>query len=500
MADEVNAASEKRIIEGLAGKVVEVKKPFSVHYSVYYHAPVIGGNEIVAEPGTRFKIEGLSGDDAYNCSAVDREFEKAAEKAELKKVKPFIRAKFGYIEGFKVPFSALEDGTVEIVNVVEIGEPQDESDEDTESDEEDYFDEEEEEDEEEFTEPAYGYPDGYASGTPRGEYCVIDLSPSAEGGGGPLKYPVSFMDKMPEGGWTDEYKTTKIVLKLIKGGEFMMGTEKDEEIRAVNPPHKVKLPNDFYMGVFPVTRRQCEIIFGSCTPASKWPEDDDGKHPVYGVPYTEIRGYVRGCGWPENAGVDYCSFLLALRVSSGIMNLDLPTAAQWEYACKAGAGEMEEDDLKGTAWFNDNSGGRVHPVGMLRPNRWGLYDMLGNVWEWCLDWYGRVTPEVWDESDTFTAPAGVLPLFPSRRMLFPFMSPSGGYAREIRGGGWNTDARNCHASSRASSGPSRGYDFVGFRLSFTLGAERSDTSLMPEKKPAGKFAPFYATFGKWQGV
>ena len=344
--------------EEMVGKVVEVKKPFSVHYSVYYYAPVLGGNEIVAEPGTRFKIEGMYGDDTYECSAVDREFEKQAEKTELKKVKPFIRAKFGHIEGFSVPFSALEDGTVEIVDDAEIDEPQDGVDEEAESEEEeegDWFDEEGEEEEEELPEAVYGYPEGYALGAPRGEYCVIDLLPSDDDGDS-IKYPVSFMDKIPEGGWTDEYKTTKIVLKLIKGGEFMMGTEKDEEIRNVNPPHRVKLPNDFYMGVFPVTRRQYEII-GEFTLDSKWKEKDDGKQPVYDVPYDEIRGYMDGCGWPEYADVDHDSFMGALRVRSGILNLDLPTAAQWEYACKAGAGELEEDDLKGTAWFEDNSGG-----------------------------------------------------------------------------------------------------------------------------------------------
>ncbi len=150
------------------------------------------------------------------------------------------------------------------------------------------------------------------------------------------------------------------------------------------------------------------------------------------------------------------------------MNLDLPTAAQWEYACKAGTDEMEDDDLKEIAWFDENSGGRVHPVGLLRTNKWGLYAMLGNVCEWCLDWYGCGQTGIEDENEPVTAPAGVMPVFQNRRMIFPFMAPSGGNAREIRGGGWNTDARNCHASSRASSGPSRRYYFVVFRLSFPL--------------------------------
>jgi len=75
--------------EAMFGKTVEVKKPFSIYYSVCYYAPFSGGNEIEAEPGTRFKIVGAWGEDAYECSAEDRAFEKKAEKAELKKVKPF---------------------------------------------------------------------------------------------------------------------------------------------------------------------------------------------------------------------------------------------------------------------------------------------------------------------------------------------------------------------------------------------------------------------------
>ena len=137
---EIKTEKERKLEmthEEMIGKVVEVKKPFSVYYSVYYYAPFSGGNEIVAKPGTRFKIKGVWGEDAYECSAEDREFEKEAEKAELKKVKPFpfIRMKFGHIDGFKLPVALLEDGTVEILSAAEIDKPQDGVEEETENEE-----------------------------------------------------------------------------------------------------------------------------------------------------------------------------------------------------------------------------------------------------------------------------------------------------------------------------------------------------------------------------
>ncbi len=468
------------INQDMFGKEVEVRKPFPIHYSVYYFAPFSGGNIIVAEAGTRFRIKGAWGEDAYDCDAVDRAFEKAAEKAELKSVTPYVRSKFGKIEGFRIPISALDDGTVGIVEPppADVSSPNESEEvstdeEDEESDEEFAEEEEEESEEESGDERAFGYPEGYAVGVAHGAYCVIDLasSPRSEHGngasqndGGKIKYSVSYMDEPPEGGWTEEYKTTKIVLKLVKGGAFTMGTDTDADIREVNPPHNVELPNDFYIGVFPVTQRQYELVTG-CNPSANDADGSAATCPVENVCYNTIRGSVRGFNWPEYSDVDEDSFLGILRARSGITNIDIPTAAQWEYACKAGetdASAAETGNGEVRFWFDGNGNGTTHPVGLLKPNAWGLYDMLGNVWEWCLDWYGDYC-----EEGPVQSPSGIIPAFPRLTTPISFMfTPR--KAREIKGGGWNTPGYACNASSRGLSGASRAYGFVGFRLSITL--------------------------------
>jgi formylglycine-generating enzyme required for sulfatase activity len=109
----------------------------------------------------------------------------------------------------------------------------------------------------------------------------------------------------------------------------------------------------------------------------------------------------------------------------------LPTEAEWQYACKAGTSGYRYGEIDDIAWHVGNSGGRIHDVGGKAPNRWGLYDMLGNVWEWCWDLYDE---EVY------------------------------GSYRIFRGGGWAESMRGCGASVRRHSHPSFAVDDLGFRL------------------------------------
>ncbi|MEN3263874.1 MAG: hypothetical protein V7646_768 [Pseudonocardia sp.] len=113
----------------------------------------------------------------------------------------------------------------------------------------------------------------------------------------------------------------------------------------------------------------------------------------------------------------------------------LPTEAEWQYACKAGTSGYRYGEIDDIAWYADNSGGRIHDVGAKAPNPWGLYDMLGNVWEWCWDLYDE---EVY------------------------------GSYRIFRGGGWAESTRGCGASVRRRSHPSFAIDDLGFRLSRTV--------------------------------
>lgn len=455
-------------VDNIVGKVVETKKTFPVQYSAYYFAPLSGGGTIEVQPGIKFRITGMAGDGTYACEALDDKFVRTTEKAELKSVKPFIRARFGHIDGFYLPVTSLEDGTVEIVDWVEPNtaeaSSEDDEDEDDEcywgEDDECYGGEEEEERDESGEELICGYPNGYAVGEPHDTYCVIDLL-ATDGGN-----PVSYLHEVPEGGWTDEYKTTKIVLKLIKGGEFTMGNGEKESVKQVNPPHSVNLPNDFYMGIFPVTKKQFDLVVGGLSNDDGTLDAVSAACPMDNVSYDDIRGHMNGFNWPEYSEVDGGSFLGSLRRRCGIKNIDIPTAAQWEYACRAnGTSQQNADDMVKLAWSEENSEGQSHPVGQLQPNAWGLYDMLGNVWEWCLDWYGHNTGAT---GSTLVSPAGIMPEFSGQASIFPFMAPSGQHAREMRGGGWNVPALACDASTRGSSGPSRGYDFAGFRLSITL--------------------------------
>ncbi len=235
------------------------------------------------------------------------------------------------------------------------------------------------------------------SGTPL--YMVVDLS-----AGYSLAYPaypVTYLDREPEGGWTDEYKTTKMALRLIKPGVFVMGSPTDELGReaACESQHQVTITQPFYIGIFEVTQKQWELVM-STTPATY----KGDMRPVEHVSYNDIRGATLGAQWPASNSVDPNSFMGRLRARSPMV-FDLPTEAQWEYACRAGtstalnsgknltaAGQCPNMAEVGRYNLNqsDGKGGYTEwstTVGSYLPNVWGLYDMHGNVCEWCLDWF-----------------------------------------------------------------------------------------------------------------
>ena len=138
-------------------------------------------------------------------------------------------------------------------------------------------------------------------------------------------------------------------------------------------------------------------------------------------------------------------FIRQLNQRAGGVQYRLPTEAEWEYASRAGASGRPFSPFSNrdaAAWHSGNSGDSPHPVGQKRPNAWGLHDMLGNVWEWVQNWYGRYP------GGTTTDPLG----------------PSSGSKRVGRGGGWSDPAEQCRVSFRSHASPGFRSDFLGFRL------------------------------------
>lgn len=259
-------------------------------------------------------------------------------------------------------------------------------------------------------------------------------------------------------------KTDKLVLRRIPAGPFSMGGK------------AVKHTKDYYAGVFEVTQRQWSLITGS---HNAYFTVEGATRPVENVSYDTIRGAtndaVMTIDWPTTGpAVSPSSFLWKFRQKTRLSGIDLPTEAQWEYACRAGTTTYYHDGLGGvpnsvsneqinvlgryrwnggyywtgeiwtpaTKTLGPTNGTAI--VGSYRPNAWGLYDTHGNVWEWCLDWYGS---------------------------LFGGSDPTGGAtgSDRIRRGGSHYDETYWNFSmSRTSLVPSRGDSSMGLRLVKTL--------------------------------
>ena len=293
-------------------------------------------------------------------------------------------------------------------------------------------------------------------------YLVIDLG----AGSAAESYPVAYLWAPPAGGWTAEHKTTKLVLRRLPktNPSFTMGSPAGElgRVSDLETQHEVILTQDFYIGVFEITQTQWNLVMGT------WPsffnnESVRAARPVERVSYDDIRGSSSGAGWPTSSEVDAGSFMGRLRQKTGLTTLDLPTEAQWEYACRAGTRTALNNGTDLTAVWQDanlalvgryggNGGAESLPdcdlangtaaAGTYLPNAWGLYDMHGNVCEWCLDRLAMYPP------GTVSDPPG----------------PDGGPNRVLRGGRWDDDAAGCRAAARNWATPDFGFRRNGFRL------------------------------------
>jgi formylglycine-generating enzyme required for sulfatase activity/serine/threonine protein kinase len=253
-----------------------------------------------------------------------------------------------------------------------------------------------------------------------------------------------------------------MTLKLIPAGEFLMGSP-DNDGDADNdekPLHRVRITRPFYLGVYEVTQAKYEAVMGNNP--SYFSANGGGKNSVVGQ--STDRHPVEGVSWLD--AVKFCDKLSEMEGRPAFYEIDgekvrvpdwnrsgyrLPTEAEWEYACRANAPTVTRysfgDDVASLgefAWFDGNSGGRTHPVGEKRPNGLGLFDMHGNVWEWCWDGYGEGYYKQSGEDD----PRGL----------------AGAPIRVRRGGGWNRDPRFARSASRGKFGMGGPGHYRGFRL------------------------------------
>lgn len=212
----------------------------------------------------------------------------------------------------------------------------------------------------------------------------------------------------------------------VEGGTFTMGATSEQGSEAEsdeNPVHQVTL-SSFSIGKFEVTQEEWEAVMGSNPSYFK-----GKKLPVEKVSWNDCQEFIR-----------------KLNQLTG-KHFRLPTEAEWEYAARGGNKSRGYkyaggSDIGSVAWYDGNSGSKTHEVGQKQPNELGLYDMSGNVWEWCQDWYGKYS------KTSQTNPTG----------------SSSGSRRVFRGGGWDYVARRCRVAYRCYSSPDFRVDDLGFRL------------------------------------
>ncbi|HOD27131.1 MAG TPA: SUMF1/EgtB/PvdO family nonheme iron enzyme [Bacteroidales bacterium] len=214
---------------------------------------------------------------------------------------------------------------------------------------------------------------------------------------------------------------------FVKGGTFRMGATSEQGYNVYNdekPAHSVTL-SDYYIGKYEVTQAQWEAVMGNNPSNFK----RDPNRPVEQVSWNDVQEYITKLN--QLTGKTY----------------RLPTEAEWEYAARGGSSSRGykysgSNTLSDVAWYDDNSNDETHPVGTKNPNELGIYDMSGNVYEWCSDWYGAYS------SNSQTNPQG----------------PSEGSGRVGRGGGWDGGAGLCRVSIRYGERADDRSSVLGFRL------------------------------------
>ena len=239
----------------------------------------------------------------------------------------------------------------------------------------------------------------------------------------------------------------------IAGGSFIMG----DKTQVDAPPHEVAV-SSFYMDKYPVTQEQYQKAMGANP--SRWKA---ARNPVEQVRWSDAVKFCNRRSELEN--LQPCYDLKTWKCDFGANGYRLPTEAEWEYACRAGTPTAyffgdDPSKLGEYAWFEKNSGRRAQPVGQKLPNAWGLYDICGNVWQWCNDFYKVDYYQEAPHQD----PKG----------------PNAGQTKVVRGGAWRFGADTCRSGYRYNENPGYadvcfGYDIYGFRCVRAAGAAGAPT-------------------------
>ena len=218
----------------------------------------------------------------------------------------------------------------------------------------------------------------------------------------------------------------------IPAGTFLMGSPDNDSqaYKDEKPQHQVTITQPFYIGKYPITQEQYEAIMGNNPSYFK----NGGKYPVEYVSWNDAQ--------------EFCQKLSKLTGKT----YRLPTEAEWEYAARAGNQSSyyygdDENQLGDYAWYEENSNNQTYPVGQKKPNKWGLYDMLGNVWEWCED----------DRHDNYNGA-------PTDGKVWIDNNCSQSEYRIRRGGSWFDDSKCCRCAIRGMIFPAWCDSINGFRV------------------------------------
>ena len=231
-----------------------------------------------------------------------------------------------------------------------------------------------------------------------------------------------------------EVEDVSFKMILVEHGSFTMGatSEQKDPYDDEKPAHKVTLTKDYYMGETQVTQALWKSVMGE---NPSWFEGEE--RPVEGVSWDDCKKFIRKLNRKLRSQLHGKSFRL-------------PTEAEWEFAARGGNKSCGyqfsgSDDLDEVACYSDNSDGETSDVASFEPNELGIYDMSGNVCEWCLDWYGNYN------SSAQTDPKGL----------------TSGSDRVIRGGSWSLDVESCRLSYRENGSPDDSDNDLGLRLALS---------------------------------